>query len=29
MTAGTTGYSSNYIGEHQESLTNSLLYDLD
>ena len=28
MTAGTTGYSSNYIGEHQESLTNSLLYDL-
>lgn len=28
MTAGTTGYSSNYVGEHQESLTNSLLYDL-
>ena len=28
MTAGTTGYSSNYIGEHQESLTNSLIYDL-
>lgn len=28
MTAGTTGYSSNYVGEHQESLTNSLIYDL-
>lgn len=28
MTTGTTGYSSNYVGEHQESLTNSLLYDL-
>ena len=28
MTSGTTGYSSNYVGEHQESLTNSLLYDL-
>lgn len=28
MTAGTIGYSSNYVGEHQESLTNSLLYDL-
>lgn len=28
MTAGTTGYSSNYVGEHQESLTNSLTYDL-
>lgn len=28
MTAGTTGYSSNYVGKHQESLTNSLLYDL-
>ncbi len=28
MTAGTTGFSSNYVGEHQESLTNSLLYDL-
>lgn len=28
MTAGTTGYSSNYVGEHQESLTNGLIYDL-
>lgn len=28
MTAGTIGYSSNYVGEHQESLTNSLIYDL-
>ena len=28
MTAGTTGYSSNCVGEHQGILTNSLLYDL-